>query len=75
MTAADKAVLDNLVSSPGGVLSLIEGPGIQINTADAPGSAGTPHHCQVPRWTWSRSRYLFVMPANLQLLEDLPDHL
>lgn len=42
MSAADKTVLDNLVSSPGGVLSLVAGDGIVVNTATAPGSAGTP---------------------------------
>ena len=42
MTPADKTNLDNLTASPGGVLSLVAGDGININTAAAPGSAGTP---------------------------------
>ena len=42
MTAADKTTLDNLVASPGGVVSLVAGDGINVNTASAPGTAGTP---------------------------------
>ena len=74
MTAADKTILDNLVGSPNGVLSLVEGPGIQINTTDAPGAAGTPQviakfHVGPGQ---EADATTLVMPANLQLLEDLP---
>ena len=74
MTAADKTILDNLVGSPGGVLSLVEGPGIQINTTDAPGAAGTPQ--VIAKFYVGPGKEAdtttLVMPANLQLLEDLP---
>ena len=74
MTAADKTILDNLVGSPGGVLSLVEGPGIQINTTDAPGAAGTPQ--VIAKFHVGPGQEAdgttLVMPANLQLLEDLP---
>ena len=42
MSAADKAVIEDLVANPEGVLSLVAGNGIEVNTASAPGSAGTP---------------------------------
>ena len=69
MTAADKTILDNLVGSPDGVRSLVEGPGIQINTADAPGAAGTPQvivkfHVGPGQ---EADATTLVMPANLQL--------
>lgn len=73
MSPADKTTLDNLVASPGGVLSLVAGNGIEVNTADAPGSAGTPEvivKFYAPNGTPDSTT--LVMPANLQLLEDLP---
>jgi hypothetical protein len=42
MSANDKATLDNLVASPGGVLSIVAGDNITVNTTSAPGTAGTP---------------------------------
>ena len=74
MTADDKNTLDNLVASPGGVLSLVAGVGIDVNTASAPGTAGTPQinakfHLG-PGQTADGTT--LVMPANIQLLDDLP---
>jgi hypothetical protein len=71
LTAADKVVLDNLVASPGGVLSLVAGDGIEVNTALAPGSAGTPE-VNVKFAGTGFDNTTLVMPANLQLLQDLP---
>jgi hypothetical protein len=71
MTAADKTTLDNLVASPGGVLSLVAGDGIEVNTTSAPGSAGTPEVNVKFAGTGADATTL-VMPANLQLLGDLP---
>ncbi len=70
LTAADKVVLDNLVSSPGGVISLVAGDGIEVNTAQAPGSAGTPE-VNVKFAGTGFDETTLVMPANLNLLEDL----
>ena len=71
MSPTDKITLDNLVASPGGVLSLVAGDGIEVNTASAPGSAGTPEVLVKFAGTGADSTTL-VMPANLQLLGDLP---
>lgn len=71
MTAADKTTLDNLTSSPGGVLSLVAGDGIEVNTAQAPGSSGTPE-VNVKFAGTGFDNTTLVMPANLQLLQDLP---
>ena len=70
MSSADKTTLDNLVASPGGVLSLVAGLGIEVNTANAPGSAGTPEVLVKFAGTGADATTL-VMPANLQLLQDL----
>ena len=71
MSPTDKTTLDNLVSSPGGVLSLVAGDGINVNTTAAPGSAGTPEVSVKFAGTGADATTL-VMPANLNLLEDLP---
>ena len=71
MSPSDKTTLDNLVSSPGGVLSLVSGLGINVNTTSAPGSAGTPEVNVKFAGTGADATTL-VMPANIQLLEDLP---
>ena len=71
MSPTDKITLDNLVASPGGVLSLVAGDGIEVNTASAPGSAGTPEVNVKFAGTGADATTL-VMPADLQLLEDLP---
>ena len=71
LTAADKAVLDNLVASPGGVLSLVAGNGITVNTATAPGSAGTPEVLVKFAGTGA-DETTTVLPSNLLLLGDLP---
>jgi hypothetical protein len=71
MSPSDKTTLDNLVASPGGVLSLVAGDGIEVNTSAAPGSAGTPEVSVKFAGTGADASTL-VMPANLQLLEDLP---
>ena len=71
MSPTDKTTLDNLVSSPGGVLSLVAGNGITVNTASAPGSPGTPEVIVKFAGTGADGTTL-VMPANLNLLEDLP---
>ena len=73
MSAADKAVIEDLVANPEGVLSLVAGNGIEVNTASAPGSAGTPEVIVkffAPNGT--PDAMTLVMPANIQLLEDLP---
>ena len=71
MSPTDKTTLDNLVSSPGGVLSLVAGDGIEVNTTQAPGSAGTPEVNVKFAGTGADATTL-VMPGNIQLLEDLP---
>ena len=71
MSPTDKTTLDNLVASPGGVLSLVAGNGIEVNTASAPGSAGTPEVLVKFAGTGADATTL-VMPGNIQLLEDLP---
>ena len=70
MSPTDKNTLDNLVSSPGGVLSLVAGNGIEVNTSSAPGSAGTPEVLVKFAGTGADDTTL-VLPANLQLLQDL----
>ena len=74
MSAADKAIIEDLVANPGGVVSLIAGNGIQINTDSAPGSAGTPE--VIVKIFAGAGKTVdettLVMPSNLQLLEDLP---
>ena len=73
MTPADKTNLDNLTASPGGVLSLVAGDGININTAAAPGTAGTPEvnvNIYSPEGTVDNTTS--VLPSNLLLLSDLP---
>ena len=72
MSAADKAIIEDLVANPGGVVSLVAGNGIQVNTAQAPGTAGTPEvivKFHAPAGTPDATT--LVMPANLNLLEDL----
>jgi hypothetical protein len=71
MSPTDKTTLDNLVASPGGVLSLVAGNGIEVNTASAPGSAGTPEVLVKFAGTGADATTL-VMPGNIQLLGDLP---
>ena len=71
MSPGDKTTLDNLVASPGGVVSLVAGDGIEVNTSAAPGSAGTPEVLVKFAGTGADATTL-VMPANIQLLEDLP---
>jgi hypothetical protein len=48
MSANDKSVLDNLISSPGGVLSIVAGDNITVNTTQAPGTSGTPEVSVTP---------------------------
>ena len=71
MSAADKNTLNNLTTSPGGVLSLVAGKGIDINTSTGSGTTGTPEVNVKFAGTGADSTTL-VMPANIQLLEDLP---
>jgi hypothetical protein len=71
MTAADKVILDNLVTSPGGVSSVLAGIGVNVNTTSAPGSAATPEVNVKFAGTGADDTTL-VMPANLNLLVDLP---
>ena len=70
MSAADKAIIEDLVSNPGGVVSLVAGNGIEINTGISPGTSGTPQIIVKFAGTGADDSTL-VMPANLQLLEDL----
>ena len=70
MSAADKAIIEDLVANPGGVVSLVAGNGIEINTGISPGTAGTPQVIVKFAGTGADATTL-VMPANLQLLEDL----
>tara|TARA_R110002012_G_scaffold238384_1_gene412178 strand:+ start:1203 stop:2471 length:1269 start_codon:yes stop_codon:yes gene_type:complete len=70
-SAADKTILDNLVASPGGVVSLVPGDGIAVNTAQAPGTAGTPE-VSVKFAGSGANETTLVIPANVQLLTDLP---
>ena len=73
MSAADKAIIEDLVANPGGVVSLVAGDGISINTAQAPGSAGTPEvNVKFYAPEGGADATTLVMPANLNLLEDLP---
>ena len=71
MSAADKTTLNNLTTSPGGVLSLVAGKGIDINTSTGSGTTGTPEVNVKFAGTGADATTL-VMPANLQILEDLP---
>ena len=71
MSAADKTTLNNLVTTPGGVLSLVAGKGIDINTSTGSGTTGTPEVNVKFAGTGADATTL-VMPANIQLLEDLP---
>ena len=74
MSAADKAIIEDLVTNPGGVVSLVAGNGIEINTDSAPGTAGTPE--VIVKIFAGAGKTVdettLVMPSNLQLLEDLP---
>ena len=70
MSAADKTTLNNLVTTPGGVLSLVAGKGIDINTSSGSGTSGTPEVNAKFAGTGADNTTL-VMPANLQLLPDL----
>ena len=73
MSAADKAIIEDLVANPGGVVSLVSGDGISINTAQAPGSAGTPEvNVKFYAPEGGADATTLVMPANLNLLGDLP---
>ena len=73
MSAADKAIIEDLVANPGGVVSLVAGDGISINTAQAPGSAGTPEvNVKFYAPEGPADATTLVMPANIQLLSDLP---
>jgi len=73
MTPADKTNLDNLTASPGGVLSLVAGDGININTAAAPGTAGTPEvNVNIYSPEGAVDNTTSVLPSNLLLLGDLP---
>ena len=74
MTAADKSVIDDLVANPGGVVSLISGDGIEVNTADSPGTVGTPE-INVKFYAGpgeTADENTLVMPSNISLLGDLP---
>ena len=70
MSAVDKQRIEDLVANPGGVLSLVAGNGIEINTAQAPGTAGTPEVIVKFAGTGVDDTTL-ALPANLNLLEDL----
>jgi len=74
MTAADKANLNSLVSNPDGLVSVVAGPGMIVNTTEAPGSAASPElkvkfHMGPGK---SASSTTMVMPADLNNLDDLP---
>ena len=73
MSAADKTTLNNLTTSPGGVLSLVAGTGIDINTSTGSGTTGTPEvnvKFYSPEITPDATT--LVMPANILALGDLP---
>ena len=74
MTAADKVLLDDLVSNPRGVQSLLAGNGITINTA-APGTDATPEVIVkiYAETATDIDATTFVLSSNTQLLPDLPD--
>ena len=74
MTAADKTNLDSLTSNPDGLVSVVAGPGMIVNTAEAPGSVASPElkvkfHMGPGQAADSTT---LVMPANLNNLDDLP---
>ena len=72
MSPIDKNNLDNLTTSPGGVLSLVAGDGININTASAPGTAGTPEvNVNIYSPEGDVDNTTSVLPADLTLLSDL----
>ena len=74
MTADDKTKLENVVSNPGGIVSLVAGDGISINTTAAPGTSGTPE-VNVKFYVGpgeTADDTTLVMPANIDLLGDLP---
>ena len=63
MTKEAFAQLDSLVSSPGGVASIIAGDNITVNTSNVPGSPATP---QIGVTTNS------FVPYDITVLQDLP---
>ena len=63
MTKEAFAQLDSLVSSPGGVSSIVAGDNITVNTSQAPGSPATP---QILVTTNS------FVPYDITVLQDLP---
>ena len=74
MSAADKGIIEDLVSNPDGVVSVVAGDGISVNTTEAPGTSGTPEinvkfHLGPGK---TADENTLVMPANIQLLDDLP---
>ena len=70
MSAADKQIIEDLVSNPDGVVSLVAGNGIEINTGISPGTSGTPQIIVKFAGTGADGTTL-VLPANLQWWEDL----
>ena len=73
MTAADKTNLDNILSNPDGLVSLVAGPGITVNTT-APGSSASPE-VKAKFYTGPGVDVpadALVMPANISLLGTLP---
>ena len=67
MSAADKNTLNNLITTPGGVLSLVAGNGININTATDLAPTGTPEVNVKFAGTGADSTTL-VLPSNILLL-------
>ena len=72
MSPADKNTLDNLVSSPGGVVSITAGDGILVNTSD-PHSAGAPEVSVNFGAVAGENNPVTVMPYDISMLAELPD--
>ena len=66
MSANDKTILDNLVASPGGVLSVVEGPGINVDSTNAGAPVVSVEFGATPNGTPNT-----VMPYDISTLAEL----
>ena len=72
MSPGDKTILDNLVASPGGVISIAAGDGILVDTTEN-GSAGAPEVSVNFGAVRDGQNPVTVMPYDISMLAELPD--
>ena len=72
MSPGDKTILDNLVASPGGVVSIAAGDGILVDTTEN-GSAGAPEVSVNFGAVRDGQNPVTVMPYDISMLAELPD--